>query len=84
MGVKEIERRVQSLFGVLVAPVNEDDYAEKGRRAELRTFVLSHLIYVGSLILLSGSLKELLQSLSRSLNNMHLLGSYAILTMPKP
>ena len=39
-GVKEIERRVQSLSGVLASPVSENDYAEKGRRAELRRFVL--------------------------------------------
>ena len=39
--VKEIERRVQSLSGVLVSPVGEGDYAEKGRRAELRGFVLT-------------------------------------------
>jgi hypothetical protein len=38
--VKEIKRRVQSLSGVLASPVGEDDYAEKGRRAELRRFVL--------------------------------------------
>jgi hypothetical protein len=39
-GVKEIERRVQSLSGVLTPPVSEDDYAEKGRRVVLRRFVL--------------------------------------------
>ena len=39
-GVKEIERRVQSLSGVLASPVSENDYAEKGRRVELRRFVL--------------------------------------------
>ena len=39
--VKEIERRAQSLSGVLASPVGEDDYAEKGRRAELRGFVLT-------------------------------------------
>lgn len=33
---------MQSLSGVLASPVSEDDYAEKGRRAELRRFVLSH------------------------------------------
>ena len=37
--VKEIERRVQSLSGVLTSPVSEDDYAEKGRRTELWWFV---------------------------------------------
>ena len=35
----EIERRVQSLSGVLASPVREDDYPEKGRRVELRRFV---------------------------------------------
>jgi hypothetical protein len=38
--VKEIERRVHSLSGVLASPVNEEDYAEKGRRVELRRLVL--------------------------------------------
>jgi hypothetical protein len=38
--VKKIERRVQSLSGVLASPASEDDYAEKGRRVELRRFVL--------------------------------------------
>jgi hypothetical protein len=37
--VKEIERRAHSLSGVLAAPASEDDYAEKGRRVELRGFV---------------------------------------------
>jgi hypothetical protein len=37
--VEEIERRVHSLSGVLASPVSEDDYAEKGRREELRRFV---------------------------------------------
>jgi hypothetical protein len=40
-GVKEIERRVNSLSGVLASPASEDDYAEKGRRVELRRFVLA-------------------------------------------
>ena len=40
--MKEIERRVQSLSGVLVSPVNEDDYAERGRRVELWRLVPSH------------------------------------------
>ena len=57
-GVKEIERRVQSLSGVLASPVSEDDYAEKGRRVELRRFV-SVRVYDGLLIPLSGSLKGL-------------------------
>ena len=38
--VKEIERRAQSLSGVLASPVGEDDYAEKGRRVILRRFVI--------------------------------------------
>ena len=41
-GVKGIKRRVQSLSSVLASPVGEDDYTEKGRRAELRRSVLSH------------------------------------------
>ena len=39
--MKEIERRVQSLSGVLTCPVSDGDYAEKGRRVELLRFVLS-------------------------------------------
>ena len=41
--MKEIERRVQSLSGVLASPVGEGDYAEKGRREELQRFVPSHV-----------------------------------------
>jgi len=37
--MKDIERRVQSLHGVLVSPAREDDYAENARRVELRRFV---------------------------------------------
>ena len=37
--VKDIEQRVQSLSGVLAAPVSEDDHAEKWRRMELRRYV---------------------------------------------
>ena len=33
---------MQSLSSVLASPVSEDDYAEKGRRLELRKFVLNH------------------------------------------
>jgi len=40
--VNEIEQRVQSLSGVLASPTSEDDYAEKGRREELRRCALSH------------------------------------------
>ena len=43
--MKEIKRRVQSLSGVLASPASEGDYAEKGRRVELRRFVLVR-IYV--------------------------------------
>ena len=39
--VKGIEQRVQSLSGVLTAPVSNGDYAEKGRRVELRRCVLT-------------------------------------------
>ena len=38
--MKDIERRLQSLSGVLASPMSEDDHAEKGRRMELRRFVL--------------------------------------------
>ena len=31
---------MQSLSGILASPVSDDDYAEKGRRAELQGFVL--------------------------------------------
>jgi len=34
--VKGIERRLQSLYGVLVSPAREDDYVEGARRVELR------------------------------------------------
>lgn len=40
-GMKGVERRVQSLFSVFTSPVGDDDYAEKGRRMELRRFVIS-------------------------------------------
>ena len=39
--MKEVERRVESLSGMLISPVGEDDDAEKGRRAELWRFVLT-------------------------------------------
>ena len=38
-GMKEIERRVQSLSGVLTSPVSENDEREKERRTKLRRFV---------------------------------------------
>ena len=81
--VKEIDRRVQSLSGVLASPVSEDDYAEKGRRVELQRFV-SALTFISLLIPLSGSLRGLLQSFNHSLRNMHSLGSYKMLIMPRP
>ena len=81
--VKEIERRAHSLSRVLASPVNEDDYAEKERRLELRRFVLVR-IYISLLISLSGSSRGLSRSLNRSPTNMRLLGSYAASTMPKP
>jgi len=37
--VKEIEQRVQSLSRTLASHIDEDDHAEKERRAELRRFV---------------------------------------------
>jgi len=40
-GVREIEQRVQSLSSTLASPLNEDDYAEKGRRMALWRFVLT-------------------------------------------
>ena len=40
--VKEMERRVWSLSGVLDSPVSENDYAEKGRRVVLRRSVSCH------------------------------------------
>ena len=38
-GLEEIKQRVQLLYSVLASPVSDDDYAEKGRRVELRRFV---------------------------------------------
>ena len=52
--VKEIERRVQSLSSVLVSPVSGDDYAEKGRRVELRRSVAVR-VYISVLTPLTGS-----------------------------
>jgi len=40
-GVKDMERMLHSLSGVLASPVSEDDYAEEERRAELWGFVLA-------------------------------------------
>ena len=55
-GMKEIEGRVQSLSGVLASPADENDYAEKARRVELRRYV-SLQMYISLLIPLSGSLR---------------------------
>jgi hypothetical protein len=81
--VEEIERRAQSLSGVLASPVSENDYAEKGRRVELRRFVLVR-IHGSLLIPLSGSSRESSRSLNRSPTNMRFLGSYATLILLKP
>jgi len=48
--VEEIERRVQSLSGVLTSPVGEEDYREKGRRMELRRFAFGQ-VYINLLSL---------------------------------
>jgi len=40
--VKDVEQRVQSLYGVLASPIGEDDNREKTRRAELQRFVFRH------------------------------------------
>ena len=81
--VKEIERRAQSLSGVLASPVSEGDYAEKGRRVELRRLVLIR-IDVSLLTPPSGGSRELSGSLNRSPTNLRLLGSCATLIMPGP
>jgi hypothetical protein len=81
--VKKIERRVQSLSGVLASPVSEDDYAEKGRRVELRRFVLVW-IYISPLIPTSASSKVSSRSLNRSPTSTRLFGSYTTPMMPKP
>ena len=39
--MKEIERRVQSLSGVLASPLSKGDSSEKGRRVVLQMFVPS-------------------------------------------
>ena len=43
--MKEIERKVQSLSVVLISPVDNHDYREKGRRVELRRFALVWIFY---------------------------------------
>ena len=82
-GVKEIERRVQSLSGVLASPVGKDDHAEKARREELRRFVLAQ-IYIRLLIPPLGSSRGLSQSLNHFLTKMRLLGSYITSITLKP
>ena len=67
--MKDIERRVQLLYGVISSPVGGDDYAEKARRVELRRFVFTQT-HKKLLIPLSGSLMGSLQSLHHYLNNM--------------
>jgi hypothetical protein len=80
--VKEIERRAQSLSGVLASPASDDDHVEKGRRLELQRFVLVQ-IYTNLLNSLSGSSRELSRGSNRSLTNMHFFSSYATSIMPK-
>lgn len=80
--VKEIERRVHSLSGVLASPVGEDDYTEKRRRAELRRFVLVQT-HNSLLIPLLGSSRGLSRNLNHFPTNVCLLGSCAMSTMPK-
>ena len=55
-GMKEIERRVQSLSGVFASPMGENDYAEKARRVELWRYG-SLGISISLLIPLSGGLR---------------------------
>jgi len=68
--MKDIEQRVQLLYGVLSFPVSQDDHAEKARRAELQKFVFTH-IHINLLTPLSGGLMESLQNLNHFLNSMH-------------
>ena len=80
--VKGIEQRVQSLSGVLAAPVSEDDYAEKWRRMELRRFVLVRAL-IGFLITLSGNLRESSRSWNHSPNSTRSLVFFATQITPK-
>jgi hypothetical protein len=80
--MKEIEQRVQSLYGVLTSPVREDDYAENARRIELQRSVLIWT-YVSILIPLSGDSTGLSRSLDHSLKNMYSFNFYRILITPK-
>jgi len=70
VNMRDIERRVQSLYGVLASPVGEDDHAENARRVELRRFVLVYM-HVRLLISPPGSSTGLSQSLNHSLKNTH-------------
>lgn len=47
--MKDIERKVWSLYNILVSPASEDDFAENARRVEFRRFVLVW-VYVNLLI----------------------------------
>ena len=80
--MKDIEQRVQALYGVLASPVGEDDYAENARRVELRRFVLLW-IHASLLILFPGNLIGLLKILNHSLKNTCLSNSCRILIMSK-
>jgi len=75
-----IEQRVQLLSGLLASPVNENDDAEKERRAELQRFVPA-CTFIGLLIPISGSSRGLLQSFNRSTNNIRSLDSYEMSIM---
>lgn len=81
--VNEIERRVQSLSGVLASPVSEDDDMEKRRRAKLRRFVPVR-IYINLLIPLSGGSRGLSRGSNRSPNNVLWLGSCATSITRRP
>lgn len=50
--IREIERRVRSLDGVLTRPVGDQDSEEKARREALREFVLPPSSDVGALLTL--------------------------------
>ena len=78
--MKDIERRVQSLHGVLAAPAREDDYAENARRVELWRFVLVWT-HFDLLILFPGSSTGLSQNLGHSPRNTHFSTSCEMLIM---
>jgi len=80
--MKDLERRAQLLYGVLSSPMGEGDYAEKARRVEIRTFVLTQLHFL-LLILFSGSLIGSLKDSNHFLNNMRFSNSCRMLIMPK-